>query len=112
VAGHTFTVNQNGSCSFTLTPSILSVPGTGATGQVTVAAAPGCTWTATTTTSWITLSSTSGSGNGTFTYTIAPNTTILTRSGSISVGGRSLPVSQDRTAAPSTPTNFRVVGGE
>jgi hypothetical protein len=79
---------------------------------VTVAAAPGCTWTATTTTSWITLSSTSGSGNGTFTYTIAPNTTILTRSGSISVGGRSLPVSQDRTAAPSTPTNFRVVGGE
>jgi hypothetical protein len=75
----------------------------GNTGNVTVtknlsATAP-CDWTAVSNSSFITVDSgASGSNNGTVNFTVAPNTTGSARSGSLTVAGRNVTITQD--AAP------------
>ena len=52
-------------CSYTLTPSATSLPGSGGAGNFLVQAPSDCTWTATSHAEWITLTAgVSGTGNG------------------------------------------------
>ncbi len=110
VAGQTATVTQAGvPCSFTASPTAATPGGNGGALSVTVTAQAGCNWTATTATSWITITGgSSGSGNGTVNYTVAVNPASTTRTGSLTVAGQTVTVTQDAacafTVSPLAPT--------
>jgi len=83
------------SCSVTLGSSTMDVPSAGLVASLTVNAFQGCNWTATSNASWITLSQpASGSGAGTLAFTAAPNTTPISRSGTISIANQLFTVTQ------------------
>jgi len=95
VSGSTYTLTQPGSCTFTLSGIPVNTTAMGTTQTVAVAAAAGCSWTASTSTSWIHISvGASGSGNGNVVLTFDPNRTGSQRSGSVTVAGQNVPVTQ------------------
>ena len=95
VAGQTITVTQQAVCSFTVSPTsqaILSVGGT-ATARVTTFSY--CAWTATASATWIRVTDgASGSGNGTVTYSADPNLSSSARTGTLSVAGQTITITQ------------------
>jgi hypothetical protein len=92
--GLTSAITPAAACTYTISPSSASFGASGGTGSVTVTAPAGCSWAAGSGASWITTSS-SGSGNGTAAYTVAANTSTSARSGTISIGGQTLTITQD-----------------
>ena len=115
IAGRTFTVSQSAPpCSYTVTPSSVSLPASGGTGTVSVSTQSGCTWSSATLTSWITVSG-SGTASGSVTYTVAANTSSTSRTGAILVAGRTVSFTQAAAtgtiSAVSPPANLRVVVG-
>jgi len=98
----------------------------GNSGSVTVtknlSATVPCDWQAMSNSSFITIDSgATGNGNGTVNFTVAPNTTGAARSGSITVAGRNVTITQD--AAPTanndtattnedTPVNVNVLAND
>jgi Domain of unknown function (DUF5666)/Putative binding domain, N-terminal/Viral BACON domain len=99
VAGQTFTVRQAGApqpCTFSLTVTTQSVPATGGQRQIGVTASTStCAWTAVTSTPWITITAgAAGTGNGQTTYTASANTALSSRTGTVTVAGQSVTVSQ------------------
>jgi len=101
IAGQTFTVTQSGAgCTYSLSPVSQAVASSGGTGSFTVTTAPGCSWTATSSVSWITLTgATSGSDSGPVAFSVSPNTTPISRTGTITVGGQTFTVSQPASAS-------------
>lgn len=98
VAGRSVSITQFGACSYTLSPTSKEIPSSGGTGTVGVSTRSDCTWTATVSTaaaSWITITGgQSGTGNGTVSYSVAANPLTSSRSGTISVGGRTSTINQ------------------
>jgi hypothetical protein len=96
VAGQTVTVTQaSAACSYTVSPTSDTAAAGGETGSTSVTAQAGCSWTATSNATWITITSgSSGSGNGTVSYTVAANTAILSRTGTLTVAGQTVTVTQ------------------
>jgi Domain of unknown function (DUF5666)/Putative binding domain, N-terminal/Viral BACON domain len=87
-------------CTFNVSPKgTIVADASGATGTIDVTATAGCAWTATSPDSWIHLSSAGGTGDGQVTYDIAANTSIG-RTGSITVAGTTLNVTQSGSAPP------------
>jgi hypothetical protein len=87
IAGLTFTVNQAGNCSFTISPINRIMPSSGGIANVSVTTQPGCNWTAVSNVSWITITAgASGTGSGTVTYSVAPNSG-LSRKGTVRIAG-------------------------
>lgn len=84
------------SCGFSISPTSGAFNSSGGSGSVSVLAAAGtCGWTAISAVPWITITSGgSGSGNGTAGYTVAANTDVTQRTGTISIGGQSLTITQ------------------
>jgi WD40 repeat protein len=67
----------------------------GTFGQLVIVALPDrCTWTAEVSDPWITLQRTSGTGPDSVRLTLAPNTTGVVRTGTVSVGGQTLTIAQ------------------
>ncbi|HLM60650.1 MAG TPA: BACON domain-containing carbohydrate-binding protein, partial [Pyrinomonadaceae bacterium] len=99
VAGQTFTVNQEAACSFAINPTKANVKSAGGNGSfsLTVLTGSGCSWTAVSNSPFITTSS-SGTGTGIVNYTVAENTAISSRSGTITVAGLTFTVNQDAPA--------------
>jgi hypothetical protein len=94
VGGRTFTVNQEGGCSLTLSADSQTASAAGGTGSVNVSGPAGCAWTATSNVSWISVTGGStGSGNGVVTFTIAANSGPA-RSGTLTIAGRTYTVNQ------------------
>jgi hypothetical protein len=99
IAGQTLTVNQTGvGCTVSLGSSAVSMPAAGGPSVVQVTAPVGCSYGTVTGPSWITVTS-GGSGNGTgnaapLHLDIAPNSTTLARSGSLTIGGQTFQVDQ------------------
>lgn len=112
VAGQTVTVTQTGACSFTVSPTAPNFDASGGTGTLAVTAGTNCTWTATESLSWITITSgASGAGNGTVTYSVAANSTTSSRTGTMTVAGATVAVTEAATSTiPTSPTNLRVKG--
>jgi hypothetical protein len=82
-------------CSFTVSPTSQTFASPGGTGSATLSAPAGCTWNATTGTSWITINSgNSGNASGSVGYTVASYSGTSTRSGSLTIGGKTLSVTQ------------------
>lgn len=103
VAGQTFTVTQT-ACAIGFTPSPNTTIGAaGGTFDISVFAPAGCSWTATSNTSWITVNSgASGTNNGTISYSVQANIEKTARTGTITIGGQTLTVTQ--TACPDSAT--------
>jgi hypothetical protein len=117
-AGQKLTVTQSGiGCSYTVTPPVTtSFTTAGGTGSAGVAAAAGCNWTATASVPWITVTSgATGSGNGTASFTVAASTDTAARTGTLTVAGQVITITQAATACTyaltSTTTSFPGTGG-
>ena len=106
IAGATFTVSQAAACSYTVAPQSLTVVATGTTGTIAVTTQPGCAWSSSSAAAWMTLT-TSGSGSGAAAYTIAQNTGTTVRTGTLTVAGKTVAVTQG--VKPQPPTNVRIV---
>jgi all-beta uncharacterized protein len=91
-------------CAFTVgQPSLSAFPPEGGTATASVTAGSTCTWTATSGSSFVNIGQgSSGTGNGTVQFTVAPNSGSADRSGTLSVAGTTLNITQ-RGATP-TPT--------
>ena len=107
-----FSVQACTPCDSLLTPYYASndfapnVYGGGGDTNVTVAANPGCSWTATSSpvSPWLSVTQgTSGTGNGTVRITAAANTSDFPRQGFITIAGQVFSVVQD----PSTALSIR-----
>jgi hypothetical protein len=87
------TVNQ-GSCTYSISPTSNSVGIAGGSGTVGVACVSSCSWTANSNNSWITVTGgANGSGSGTFSYSVAANSG-QARSGTITIAGQTFTVNQ------------------
>jgi hypothetical protein len=94
IAGHTVTVTQGESCTFSVAPEQSSMAIDGGTVTVAVTAPGGCAWTASSATSWMRVTQgATGSGNGNVTLTIERNTGDA-RSAAASIAGRTVTVNQ------------------
>lgn len=98
VAATDVPANCSGTCSFSINPSSASFAAAGGTASVTVTAGTGCNWTAVSNNSFITITSgSSGSGNGTVNYSVANNTGTTSRTGTMTIAGLTVTVTQAGT---------------
>jgi hypothetical protein len=94
VAGQIVAVTQSAGCSFAVDPLSQSFSAQGGGGSATIDSAAGCAWTASSEVPWVTLTGpTSGSGHGGISFTVAALTGPA-RSGTITVAGAQIAVSQ------------------
>jgi hypothetical protein len=96
VAGQAITITQEAGvvCAPTVSAASLSVPASGGTWSIPVNAGSGCAWTASSGASWLSIGA-GGTGNGSVSFTAAPNTASTTRTGTLTVAGRTIPVTQE-----------------
>ena len=108
IAGKTFSVTQAGAaptCSYAISPASASVAANGGVGSVGVTSGSGCAWTAVSNTSWIAVSSgASGSGNGSVGYSATANSATTSRTGSVTIAGKTFSVTQAGVAITCTQT--------
>jgi len=90
-----YTLNLSG-CVYTVSPAARIINAEGGPSSVNVSVPNDCpAWTATSNTSWITINSgSSGSGNGVVNFTVAPNTSVNSRSGALTVAGQTVTITQ------------------
>jgi Putative binding domain, N-terminal len=87
------------SCTFSISPDQATIGSPGGQGSIRVTTEPGCTWSASTGSGWILLQRSGGAGPETATYQVSPNfSTVSSRSGSITIAGRSHRVTQEACA--------------
>jgi len=101
-------------CTLDISPTNQSFTSLGGTGTVRVTTQSGCNWTATSNASWINITSgNSGSGNGTVYYSVSANATADSRTGTITLAGKSFTVEQEVCSMSIEPTNqsFAAAGG-
>jgi hypothetical protein len=92
-------ITVTSACTYTLNPTSASIAYGASANSLQVTAGAGCFWSAAPSASWIKVTSgASGAGNGVVTWTADPNAATAVRSGSLTVGGKSLLVTQ--AAAP------------
>ena len=72
----------------------------GGSGSAAVTTATGCAWTAESSAPWLTVTAASGSGSGTATMSVAPNTTGVLRTATLTVGGQTLSMTQAAQVDP------------
>jgi hypothetical protein len=95
VGGQTITVSQGtGSCSYSAAPLSVSAPSTGFNGSISVITGSSCAWTPVSSVPWITVTSGGMSGLGSFTFSVAVNGTGAVRTGTLTVGGEVVTVTQ------------------
>ncbi len=97
IAGQIFTVNQAGqTCTYSIFPTSQSFPSSGGPNSVNVTTGSGCNWSAQGHDPWITITSgKSGIGSGTVNYSVAANTGMNSRTGTMTIAGQTFPVNQD-----------------
>jgi Putative binding domain, N-terminal/Viral BACON domain len=115
VAGQTVTFTQAASsCTYSVTPTSVSVAAIGGPSALSVSSGTSCSWTAVSNVAWITITSgASGSGIGGVNYTVATNTGVA-RTGTLTVAGQTVTFSQaagsgSGATPPPPPTNLRIV---
>lgn len=112
----TVSVSSGGGCSYSVAPLTASFTAAKASGSVAVTTATGCRWTARSNVGWISISSgSSGTGKGTVKYTVAANKTKAARTGTLTVAGYSVTISQsggtaNLTGAWVSPTPVAALG--
>lgn len=85
------------SCSYTITPDSATVPAAGGKLKVSVSSQMGCTYTAVSNTGWIkVISGKNGTSNGTVKFQANPNYSSKRRTGTVTIGGQTLTVTQKK----------------
>lgn len=107
VAGNVYTVTQNGRM-VELSPATVEVGSEGASGEIALVTDANVTWTVRSAEGWITILPANGIGPGTLTYTIQPFDGVGSRSGSITVGSQTIPVTQTGIDVNLTPVSTNV----
>jgi hypothetical protein len=111
VAGQTVTFSQAApSCTYTVTPTAVTAPAGGSASSVSVSSGTGCSWTAVSSASWIAITAgASGSSNGAVNFTVAANSTSTPRTGTLTVAGQTVTVTQPALTPPTAPSNLRII---
>ncbi len=117
IAGKTFTVTQDGGCTYTISSNSQTFTSAGGSSTVAITTPnQQCQWAATVAANspWITITSgASGTGNGTVAYTVANNNGPQ-RSGTLTIGGQTFTITQQDgctyTLSPNN-QNFTSTGG-
>jgi PKD domain-containing protein/all-beta uncharacterized protein/beta-propeller repeat-containing protein/S-layer family protein len=92
-------------CAYTISTTSQSFAVAGGNNTVVVNAVDDCPWTAASSDSWITiLSGGDGDGDGLVTYKVAGNTTSTPRTGTLSVAGQTVTITQGGCAYDVSPT--------
>ena len=114
IAGHTFTVTQQGGqCSYAISPTSRSHGPGGENGTVWVSADPGCEWTASSNAGWISIvRGASGTGDDTVRYSVSANTGSAARTGTLSIAGHTFTVTQSAVVTTSSITGRVLQNGE
>ena len=109
VAGQTFTISQSQGCAYQVQPTTHNMPANGGSGMVNVATAQGCNWTASSDAPWITIQGVaSGAGDGAVMFAAAA-TTGPARTGTLTIAGQKVTVSQTQGCAYSiSPTQENI----
>lgn len=99
IAGKTFTVTQAlfhiPPCRYKIKPRKASFDSSGGTGGINVTTRSHCSWSASSNVLWITITGgDSGNGSGTVNYSVEPNASGSTRTGTITIGGKTFTVEQ------------------
>ena len=97
IGGQFFGITQAGSvCSTTISPTASSPTAAGGSGTVAVTASAGsCAWTAASNAAWITITAgASGTGNGSVSYNVAANALTSSRTGTMTIAGQTMTVTQ------------------
>jgi hypothetical protein len=88
-------------CSFTVSPSSLSLGASGGNAAVSVSTTALCAWTAASDRGWMTIDSgASGTGAGNVKVTVTTNVATAARSGTLTVAGQAVNVAQEGTPPP------------
>ena len=102
IAGRTFRVTQAAApvtCTYSITPTSVSIGHRATTGTISIATQPECTWTASTFSPFVTLGNTVGRfGSDTLSFSVTTNGTAEPRTGTATIAGQSFSVTQ--AAAP------------
>lgn len=99
-------------CTYQLSPTSQNFPNAGGNGTIGVTTQQGCTWNVTNGNAWITITGgSSGTGSGTVSYTVAANTSVTARSGTMTIGGQTFTVNQEGTATVFTLIDHMTSGG-
>jgi hypothetical protein len=108
--------NSPATCTSALSSSTQSFSSSGGTASVMITAGTTCTWTAISNTSWIIITSnSSGSRSSIVNYSVAENSSPASRSGTMTIAGKSFTVTQSGVActysiSPAT-QSFSPIGG-
>jgi hypothetical protein len=98
VAGQPVTITQQAAapvCTYQLSPASVSVDAAGGAASTRLQTGPDCAWTAASQAPWITVtSSPAGSGPADVTLTVAVNDLSASRTGTVTIGGQLLQVTQ------------------
>jgi hypothetical protein len=98
VGGVTITVTQQGTgCTYSVSPTVVTLPAGASTGTVTVTAGSSCTWQVSDNVSWLTPAVTSGTGTTTVSFSVTANTASTSRSAQLAVAGTVVTVTQQGT---------------
>lgn len=96
-----------GSCPYALSDTTMTVPASAGSAGTQVAAPPNCAWLARSNAPWIVLTSgPSGSGNGAVYFSFEENTAATARTGTVTVQGETLALSQQAAQSPSLEPGF------
>lgn len=104
VEGNIHTVTQTGYAA-TLSPTSATANLNGITGSISITTQAGVSWTAVSNSAWITVTPGSGTSNGSVAYTVAPYAGVVSRTGSLTIAGKTFTVTQtgaDVNLAPKT----------
>ena len=89
-------------CTYAISPASQSAGSSGGPGTVSVTTSSGCAWTAASNVSWITLTSNSSvTGPGTVNYSVSAISGTASRTGTITVAGRTFTVTQSGSGSSS-----------
>jgi hypothetical protein len=105
IGGQTFAVSQSSptapSCSYAIQPASTSLAAAGATASITIQAGANCSWTAASNVSWLAVVGVgTGSGNGSVTISAPANTGSSARTGTMTIAGQTLTVTQAGLCTP------------
>ncbi|MFZ0034543.1 MAG: GLUG motif-containing protein [Sedimentisphaerales bacterium] len=88
------------SCIYLISPAAASFGSDGGSGSMTVTTLSDCPWTAVSNNSWITAGSSGGNGFGTVGYSVAANVNNLSRTGTLTIAGKTFTVNQAKRIPP------------
>ena len=119
IGGQTFTVTQSSpaapSCGYAIQPASTSLAAAGGTTSITIQAAANCSWTAASNVSWLAVVGVgTGSGNGSVTISAPANTASGARTGTMTIAGQTLTVTQAGLCTPTinpTSQSIAAAGG-